>query len=64
MYSMYNFPLNNGLHPLKAKGETTEMGLYLSYFLLNTMTAFCKDTINHEKSLFQSLTLFSLNFDY
>ena len=48
MYPVYKFPLNDLLNPLKAKGKTEETGVCFSYFLLNTMTAFSKQTINHE----------------
>ena len=65
MYPVYEFPLNNVLNLLKAKSETADMGLYFTYFLIFfTTDAFSKESINHEKSLFQTLTPVSMYFDH
>ena len=57
MYLVCKFPLNNEVNALKAKEENLEMG-----GLLNTITAFSKKSINHEKSFLQTLTHFFFLF--
>ena len=58
MHALFQFVLNNCLNSFKGKVQAVEMGL-----LIHTMNALSKETINHKKSLMQTMTPFSLCFD-